>query len=531
MNIEHIPRSVPQFLRDALEDTVVRIQPKDVVRRMIYKYPDQDQCRDRLNGNTAPHGVVHTELELAAKLALMAYALPYFMRDLSTHFHLPNRAFTQYCATLAAIGTLRAYENMDEILKGDQVMIPLPPNHQIAGMYIRTPIRIYTQSGKRIHQLPPLEKIYETLTQHRVEGNVNVWVLRYNHPSADTFECYVLFRGTSNPFNAVHQYGQNFQQTQIFAWPDYDPVTKTRTPEGSDTIPLCQQHYMNLLEDVRPHLLEALHLLNADSEKCTRVVVSGHSMGGAMVMAFAYMLRSTEHPLWEKSVFRSFAAPLWCNDAAVLQLEQWFVDSLQPNKFFEVLNTDDFINLQYHLAGRSGVEESLQKGGEELLAWLLPLLQKSSATNPMADRIRRILQIYPEVALAVFTRGVLRSQLNAEPNPDLRLGVRMGHRREENQSWGTGELKSVFNGTVRLFHCERGGDVMNEFLGKSHAHYGNVNINVLWAPLVNYEQNLYKKYQKQKEFRKQLNRPIFVGAFGSHDAPAVVRWIEDHTST
>lgn len=101
-----------------------------------------------------------------------------------------------------------------------------------------------------------------------------------------------------------------------------------------------------MVQDAMPHIEQCLEWLDASSEMCKRIVVSGHSMGGALVLNYAYLMRASDHRWWPKTVFRSFAAPMSCNDAAVLRMEQWIIDSMTPNKFLEVVNTDDFINIQ-----------------------------------------------------------------------------------------------------------------------------------------------------------------------------------------
>ncbi len=521
MNEIKVPSNLPPYLRDVLDGVVVRINPeKLVLNNILYEYPTEDQCKDRLDGGALPNEAAKQELEYGFKLATLAYAMPTFMAQLTHQLHLPNTHFTTFCASLVAQHTAEAFQNMDEILRGERNIMLLPRGHQMAGFMIRSPVRVFDQDC--VSQLRiPVRK--QDLVQWKVRGNVNVWVMRRRlHDQA--FECYVLFRGTSNPFVAAQQYGSKMQQTQLFAWPTFDYQSKCVIPEGSDTKPLFLRHYFDILDDVTDAIERCLEMLHVDDPRCQRIVVAGHSMGGALTTAYAYHLHEHKPSWWDKAQFRSYAAPMWCNDAAVLQLEQWLVDSLQKDKFYEVINTDDFVHIQNVLQGKSMIQKTVDKGMDELSVWVLPLLKQTDPDDPLKERVRRILQVYPEVAAAVFLRGSLKAQ-GQEPVRDRKLAARVGHRFEEAREWDSLELKATFNHTVRLFHCDRAGDPHTEFIGKFHSHYVGINVNLLWAPTKTYEAQWYARLAHDG-LQVQLPELIVLGLFGPRDAPAVSEWIQ-----
>ena len=123
MNEIKVPSNLPPYLRDVLDGVVVRINPeKLVLNNILYEYPTEDQCKDRLDGGALPNEAAKQELEYGFKLATLAYAMPTFMAQLTHQLHLPNTHFTTFCASLVAQHTAEAFQNMDEILDRKSVV-------------------------------------------------------------------------------------------------------------------------------------------------------------------------------------------------------------------------------------------------------------------------------------------------------------------------------------------------------------------------------------------------------------------------
>lgn len=495
-----------------------------------HKYPsltNNQTCKDVISGhNMSPTSKSGREMFYAAKLALCGYALPYYFSRISTRLHMKNHQFVRYLESFVSETTYLAYHNMDEILEKRIKYIELPADTPVAGFYVRTPIRIWDRRKKRVYKLPSW-KLRQKLLNKLVVGNVNFYVLRQNLP--DGFECQILFRGTSNEFNGMHQYGDSMRNTQLYRVPQYDPVKHRFHPQGSQSIPLFYYYYCIILEDAWPHLIQCLEWLHATHRDCRRILVAGHSMGGALTLTLCYLLKLRRPDLWAKCFFRSFASPLCCNDAAAVQLEQWIIDSMQTDKYLEVVNTDDFVNAQYYLSQKAGVQSAVRGGTSKVGGWLVNNMMDGKSEEPdpegRVNRMLRVIQIYPEIAFAAFMSGAFDAQSRATTHT-REAGVRLGVRHDETKYHGTSLLRDTYNSTLKVYFCSRNVDWQSEYMGKAHAKYADLNMNLFWAPLRLYEDNLYRFYH-DNTLRKH-NSLVVVGLFPRSDRAEVERLIDHY---
>lgn len=530
------PKDIPKELIDDVDikrDVLASARPD--VWSVLYswynqKYPTlkgNQTCKDVISGgHMSTTSTSGREMYYAAKLALCGYAFPYYFSQISTHLHMKNHQFVRYLQSFVSETTYLAYHNMDEILEKRITVMTLPDNTSTAGFYVRTPIRIWNRAKRRIYRLPSWAQ-RDKLLKQLVIGNVNFYVLRRN--VADGFECQILFRGTSNEFNGSHQYGKNMRNTQLYRVPQYDPVKNQFHPGGDQAVPLFYFYYCALLEDAWPHLMQCLEWLHASHRDCKRILVTGHSMGGALTLTFCYLLKLRQPKLWDKCFFRSFASPLCCNDAAAVQLEQWIIDSMQADKYLEVVNTDDFVNVQYYLSQKAGVQSAVQGGTSKVGGWLVNNMMdgKSEEADPegRVNRMLRVIQIYPEIAFAAFMSGALDAQSRATTQT-REAGVRLGVRHDETKYHGTSLLRNTYNSTLKVYFCTRNVDWQSEYMGKAHAKYADLNMNVFWAPLRMYEDNLYNYYHR--EGLRKHNNLVVVGLFPESDRAAAEKLIHSY---
>lgn len=530
------PEDIPENILNRLEiETELKNEAKintfEVINTYLHhKYPTltkKQDCKDVISGRSEESDrATQVEIYKGSLLALIAYAMPYYMPQISLNIHQKNSHFMDYLASYVSESTFIAYRHTDTVLEKEITHMSIAPESQMAGFYIRTPIEIW-KNKKPVYKIPDWDHRGELLN-YIVSGNVNVYVMRHN--LKDGYECYVLFRGSSNEFNAIHQYGSQMQNTQIYNIPKYDPVEEKFYPEGSNTVPLFHDIYIDMVNNVLPHILQCLDWLAALDPACKRIVVSGHSMGGSLVLNYCYLLKLHHPKWWDKTEFRSYAAPMCCNDAAVLQIEQWLIDSMHPNKFIEVINTDDLVNLQYMLGGKKGVKESIQKGTNQVGNWMVSNYwamhhRKDDSAPPSdgtVDRMMRIIQVYPEIAFSAFLYGALESQVKNVPE-QKEASFRLGQREEEIKLWESRSLKNAYNGTMKLFYCKRRVDWKSEYIGKSHSNYVDINMSILWAPLRMYEDHLYLYYSKHslKYNNSFILLPIFPEDDLKHIEPLV----------
>lgn len=516
----------------------IKVSPWEVMRTWYQErkpsVTHQQDCVDAISGNPPDSNREdEKELFMGGKLAFLAYAMPYFMPLAGGRFHMRNDAFVQYMQSYVGQATLAAYKHMNAILDGQVNFLLMPDHTNVSGFYIRTPIQVWNQAGQRVYRIPSWTR-RQNLLHNVVVGNVNVYVLRQNLKPHEGFELYVCLRGTSNEFNGIPQYGRKLNNTQVFRVPKYDIQTGKFHMNGSNTTPLYYYYYALQLEQVWPELCQCLLWLGVEDPECRRIVVAGHSMGGALTITLCAILRHRRRAWWDKTFFRAFASPLCCNEAAIVTTEQWCIDSRQKNKFIECVNRDDFVNLQFLLGGVQGVRSALRRGTTTVTNWVLQHYttkhrpksgsgsmnqEEQTRKENMMSHMLRIAQRNPEVALSAFLQGALSSQ--TETLSDTKeAGFRMGQRAAEMKLWGSRELNDTYNGTLRLFFCKRRiADWSTEYVGKAHSNYVDVNFSALWAALREYEDNLYRWYHKHG-LRKR-NRLRVVGLFPETDQKEV----------
>ena len=490
----------------------------DVLKRWYNTKPpifnSKQDCVDLISNTTSTADrKMNKELLFGAKLAAIGYALPYWLPLIFTKLHLKNTVFVQYFRRVITETNLHAMEDMGQIVKGKTKMIELPNDNQLAGFYIRTPIGIRNKLGKPTYRLPSWEERNELL-ECKVSGNINVYVLRRN--LSDGFELYVLFRGTSNEFNGIPQYGNKYGNTPVFKLPDFDIQKKDFVESGSETEPLFFSYYSEMILEVKEHIYTCLKKLHIDSDLCHRVLISGHSMGGALTLMFAYVSKFDHADWWEKFQFRAYASPYCCNDTAAKTLEQWIIDSGTPYKYLDVVNVDDLVNVNYMFGGKDRLEQSVYDGTNSFITWLLTN-HPHEIINQNASLLQnalRIVQLYPEVALAIFTNGVSSSQSTVAPQ-NLKSGVRLGSRKSEIGLMGSKILNRIYKRTLGRIFCTRRIQPSNEYMGKSHMYYSDIDMTLFWVTTRQFEDSLYRYYAEYS--LKKHNKFRMVGLFSKLD--------------
>lgn len=559
-----------------IEDILLGIQSismTDLFREYFNKQQDEEIIKDVISGEMIHiQSDLEKEIDLAGKLSFIGYSLPFFLEKLLPRFHLSNKLFFEYATNYIAMSTILAYQNTDEILEKNLTFLTVPDDCPVSGFYIRTPPRIYSNDKEIDYKTEfPTWENKDKLNDYIVKGNVNVYVLKNKKNS----ECYVCFRGTSNEFNASHQYGRNLSNTPVYALPDYDFDSEKRITLPPENKPLFFYYYSEMILEVYQHIINCLELLDVDKVK--RIVVSGHSMGGALTQIFCYVLKLKNPEIWEKTFFRSLASPAVGNRPAIRMMEKWIIESKQPNKFLDILNEDDFVGVRYLLGGKNMIPKFISQGilsigiwlvtnywdffGKELLTSLniespkkkrkknnpitfqnllidhdnfifdknmeinpLKWMNKKQKGNKISKQIwknqyvQRLIQTikkYPDRAISSFLQGAMRTQIKENDNFEhIEYAERLGSCPDEIQAWGTKSLRNIYQSSLRVIHCKRHIDWENEFIGKCHANYAHLNMNILWSGLRLYEDNLYKKYQKMGNIPENF---VILGIFPEYD--------------
>ena len=480
---------------------------------------NQSACLDVISQTTDRE--TEAEIKECAASAMISYAMPYYMPELAPIIYLPNSRLVEYSTNIVAESTHIAHKHYDKILTGEIDNITMGDDSLFNGFYIHTPIHVWDKKGVLKRKIPPWNQRIKLLNCH-VVGNVNCYVLRSNLPN-NTHECRIIFRGTSNEFNGLHQYGEKLKNSPVFNYPKYDPLNNKYYDHGSDQVPLFYEWYASMIDQVKPHIYWALAALGAYEDACDRIVVTGHSMGGALTQVFCYLSKFDEPVLWKKMRFRTFATPMSANDKAVKTIEEWVIESGVKNKYIDIVNTDDFVNLQYMAGGKEGIEHAVQAGTHELIAVLLsyyPEVDVKDQETGLVGRLAHIAQTYPDMAMSAFLRGAIKVQPD-HVTEDKVLGHRMGQRFAERHMWGTPELDEKYSRTLKLVKCSRNVDFSNEFFGKSHSKYADVDTNVFWAMLRSYEDALYERYHKVG-LNTKLNKLRIIPMFNEGDLKIVL---------
>lgn len=452
-------------LESAFSKTVY-ISPHDFLALWLTREPTTETKQDCLfsNNGTIPQELL-VDILHAAKLALIAYAMPMLLPMINNSFHQPNMEFMRDFELTNMDPEFQAmmFQRMNEIL--DRKIDRIHLHHEESfGYYIRTPIRIW-RDNKRIYHIPSWEE-KDQLIDDLIIGNNNCYVLK-----SISGEIRILFRGTSNEFNAIPQYGKQLSKTQIFHLPDYCIDTNEFFPNGSEEVPLFYFYYWTMVRDLLPFILQAISQLG----QFTRIIVTGHSMGGGLTITFAYMLKLMRPDLFSNCVFRTFASPLCCNDAASVRLTQWMEF---PHQFIDVVNYDDFVNVQYMFGGQQAFQESMEAGVSSVLAWLVKSGLNKRHRSESSDWLKQALQsirLNTDVVMALF--------LNQASVRQPRKASHSSHpRRLTHQS------------NVDIVFCKRRYYPAEEYLGRAHDEYMNVSMALFWTPLRLYENALYNDY-------------------------------------
>ncbi len=500
-----------QMVRQWLDQSKPFVQPtsKSLLRHWWQGAPARNvgtlqDCQEVLSGHLT--SAQWKDALYGAKLSFLGYAFPFLFTQIAPLLDLPNRVFTTRVRGIMASDSFQCFHVMDQILSGEIQMITLPTSTLVSGFYIRTPIRLFAKDGSPLTHPPPWPQRL-SLLNGRVEGNNNAYVLRRNLPN-NTHELYILFRGIANEFNSLSQYGKSLSKTQLFQCPDFDIDKEQKVPQGSDTIPLFYHSHWAVIKDLEPHLLKSITRL--DGENATRILVCGHSLGGALAIVLGWMWRND--PIFAKLEFRVYGTPLCSNDPAVWAFEELLIQSKRSHKFIEVVNTDDVVQVQYVFGGNDTLQQSIESGTYNTLQWALTRDPALVLDKNVFQRGLRVLQRSPQTAVALLLNGFNEYQGQQKPN-DKRFGVRMGARANERVHWK--HLRKWYQDYVALILCRRRIDESLEFPGKSHTEYLDVNTSILWRPLRQYEDALYADYVVHS--LQENNELRIVGLFAQPD--------------
>ncbi len=462
----------------------------------------REDCVIMPNGRSAKKPVLD-ELWFAVKLAFIAYACPLFMREIAQNLHQRNHHLTLYMQGVVVQEALRARAHMVQVVRGvpGADLVILNDDNQLAGFYLRTKVRMWDDDG---HPTVAAFVDREALRRKVVVGNNNVHVLRHNL-RGNEFELFVLFRGVSSDFHGAFHFGAGLKNTQVFRVPEVNLVTQVIRPGGSCVEPLFHFYYALAILDVRLQVYRLLDTLGASG--ATRILVCGHSMGGGLTTAFAFLCRKERPDLWEKCQFRAVAAPMCCNKVAVTELEDWVQKSNDKMKFLQVINSDDFVNMHHKLAGVDGVNHALRSGASSFVTWALDQhrnIMLHRGKGGLMKNAETLIQMYPEGAAASFVRGVNDSQ-SKEPDTIASAAVRM-------------------RGTA-LILCKRRMQWRNEYFGRGHMIYLDINMNVLHAHLRSFEDEVFQRFAQKGLLRHNETR--LVAMFAKQDQANVGRIVEN----
>lgn len=445
------------------------------------------------------------EAWLAVRWSFLAYAFPTLWTTLPQWWHETNVDVNAHVTQFMALRTLECTADMDDILRGTRTEFALPPSTPVAGFYLRTPIRRWLPSGTETHRWPPWARRHSLLDGLMLPP-VHAYILRQpvadegRQPVAeatdtgrqppDAFDLLVVFRGTASEVQGLPQYGRHLHNTQIYRYPCFDPFTRTLHlhPEELNTPPpLVYPSYVASWEDAWPHIHQALQWL--DLEHARRVVFIGHSLGAALVTVGELLLYDSHPDLWRRSVFRAIACPLVLNKPAVQLMEQRLHDAGQRDQHIEVVNVDDVMNVRREF-GDSATRVRTWRGGATGLGWWLIeswWTQHPPVSPSWWDNLAARLRASPQQALSAFVSGAMPEQW-ATPVTHPAESTRLGQ--------DVAGAAADTHRTLRLLVCQRRIQWQDEYAGRSHIDYMDLNFLTLWLTSRSYEDRLYHHYTR-----------------------------------
>jgi len=449
-------------------------------------------------------------------MAYLAYSLPYFIPYFLQTLFSPSLSSTN--AYLLMQATLEKYhfasiQYMIHTLYDPQDISPIIPlsRQDMAGFFIRTPLRVWDNQWQ-LTSIPSWSHRHQLCDEPYSHwfwcGNNVAYIFRVRH------RIWISFRGTADDFNAANQYGKHMQKTQVYRKPDFQPLTREffvndeKTNENNTS--LFFSNYVFQVEDLLPHLIQSLEWLDAlNDQKCHDIVVTGHSMGGALVLIFQYLLYHHYPKIYQKCKFVAFGAPMCANSAAIMELEKYASESNIKNKHVEILNTDDFVVIPYQMgqdpdAIRHCIANGKHMVGSFLLSHILQSKHDFSSSSSFS-----FLKDKPEFYLAIFLYGMLQKQAML-PCHDSNVACRMGNRKDEMKQWGSSALSKQYQKSVRLLYYHRQINEKEEFLGRSHAFYIQTNMIPLWQSSRRYEDQWYQSQSENKNKNQEKNKLLFI---------------------
>lgn len=473
-----------------------------------------------------------TDMLEGVKLAFLAYAFPAYWRFIGTpeRWAWPNNHFHHY-ESLVSQELLSAKAELHDMYSQDTApFLELPSTNKVAGFYLHTPVRVFTKETHRpVVHIPPSKK-REKLLKYRILGGVNMYVMMESlSDSVDgSYRLYVLFRGTHNHWNGIPQYGKHQTgNTPLFQRPTTDPLTGRHYPKGSSTKPLFMSYYVDLLNDIKPYLYRTLEELGIESPDCERVTVAGHSQGAALTQLFCYVVFHERPSYFVKMDFREISCPLSCNYSAIKAMEHFLAFSGQRHKYVSAVNTDDLMNVRYHLGGnRDTIVETIKEGFEGVLSETLRLgglavadglRKKTKRDHVFAELIRR----YPELAVSAFLNASMRHQMILIPS-DRSVGFRFGHTEDRVSQWETPSLREEFRSTLQVVLCERQIDFERETVGRSHDDIGDILMSWFHAGTRAFENELYEEFHRET-LQSPKNRLFILPLFPKVDRRKALR--------
>lgn len=487
------PNNLPPEVFDDLDvvDLVLSkqgISLSSIVQKYFIISPESlyvgPRMKELINGD-----VDEKKLEEWCKMCVFTYALPYFFFDMDDALLQKRIGFDTFIGSMTQYG-LAPLDQMNAIIDGTQKTVQVKNNSYFSGFMIRTPPRRFDKTNKLVNIYPC---DYKLLDHTFMTGNMHFYVLK-RYLNEEKYRLEVYFRGTTNNLNAKPQYGPDLWFTQGFQKPSFDPFTFEFFPEGDKKRPLFMPIYSHLFLDAYPHLVAVLDLLNW--RESTEINFVGHSMGGAITIFAAYYLFKMNNELWKKSNFCSFASPLLMNGTAAYKLECMLTQFGHEGQLTIIMNIDDFVNIKHKFGGKVSLKESVDRGKEELAAWVIHHAA-SKGVRLNKERIIAIVKNYPTVAMNRLVSGIFTHQFNIIDG-DMSNPTLPGLLKDERSHWGD---LDEYKGSLKFVLSFRQWNEETEFVGKMHSYYLNYNLSSLWYFMRDFEIQFYKNHVKK--FSKQ----------------------------